>query len=90
MVVDALNRVTRMHYDNMVTFRWYESIVAVTPHSGTTHDLNLIMVDGLAKPALRLRRPGVHRSDGRRQQGDDHLHQVWSLRGHHAGDHAPQ
>ncbi len=48
MVVDALNRVTRMHYDNMVTFRWYESIVAVTPHSGTTHDLNLIMVDGLA------------------------------------------
>ena len=48
MVVDALNRVTRMHYDNMVTYRWYENIVAVTPHAGTTHDLNLIMVDGIA------------------------------------------
>lgn len=48
MVVDALNRVTRMHYDNMVTYRWYENIIAVTPHSGTTHDLTMIMVDGLA------------------------------------------
>ena len=48
MVVDALNRVTRMHYDNLVTYRWYEPIVAVTPHAGTTHDVNLVLVDGLA------------------------------------------
>lgn len=48
MVVDALNRATRMHYDNMVTYRWYEQIVSVTPHAGTTHDVNLVMVDGLA------------------------------------------
>ncbi|MDI9549563.1 MAG: hypothetical protein QM346_18370, partial [Chloroflexota bacterium] len=48
MVVDALNRVVRMHYDNMTTYRWYEPLVAVTPHAGTTHDLNLVMVDGVA------------------------------------------
>ena len=48
MVVDALNRATRMHYDNTVTYRWYEPIVSVTPHAGTTHDVNLVMVDGLA------------------------------------------
>ena len=48
MVVDALNRVTRMHYDNLITYRWYEPIVAVTPHAGTTHDINLITLDGVA------------------------------------------
>lgn len=48
MVVDALNRVTKMHYDNLITYRWYEPLVAVTPHAGTTHDVNLIMVDGVA------------------------------------------
>jgi hypothetical protein len=48
MVVDALNRVTKMHYDNMVTYRWYESIVSVTPHSGTTHDVNLVTMDGIS------------------------------------------
>ena len=48
MVVDALNRVTKAHYDNMATYRWYEAIVNVTPHSGTTHDLNLVTMDGIS------------------------------------------
>lgn len=48
MVVDALNRVTKMHYDNLATYRWYEPLVAVAPHAGTTHDVNLVMVDGVA------------------------------------------
>ena len=48
MVVNALNKVTRMHYDNMATYRWYERIVDVAPHDGSTHDVQMIMVDGLA------------------------------------------
>jgi hypothetical protein len=48
MVVNAFNKVVRMHYDNMATYRWYERIVDVAPHDGTTHDVQLIMVDGLA------------------------------------------
>lgn len=65
MVVDALNRVTRMHYDNMVTYRWYEQIVAVTPHSGTTHDVNLVMVDGLANlPTVAEGQPYIEATVG--------------------------
>lgn len=48
MVVNAFNKVVRMHYDNMATYRWYERIVNVAPHDGSTHDVQLIMVDGLA------------------------------------------
>jgi hypothetical protein len=48
MVVNAFNRVVRMHYDNMATYRWYERIVDVAPHDGSTHDVQLVMVDGLA------------------------------------------
>jgi len=48
MVVNALNKVVRMHYDNMATYRWYERIVDVAPHDGSTHDVQLVMVDGLA------------------------------------------
>lgn len=53
MVVNAFNRVVRMHYDNMATYRWYERIVDVAPHDGSTHDVQLVMVDGLANlPAV--------------------------------------
>ena len=48
MVVNALNKVVMMHYDNLATYRWYEQIVEVIPHDGTTHDVQLILVDGLA------------------------------------------
>jgi hypothetical protein len=48
MVVNAFNKVVRMHYENLATYRWYERIVDVVPHDGSTHDLQLIMVDGLA------------------------------------------
>jgi hypothetical protein len=53
MVVNALNKSVQMHFDNMATYRWYERIVDVVPHDGTTHDVQLIMVDGLANlPAV--------------------------------------
>ncbi|MFN8468268.1 MAG: hypothetical protein U0X20_22100 [Caldilineaceae bacterium] len=45
---NALNKVIRQHYDNLATFRWYERIVDVVPHDGSTQDIDLVMVDGLA------------------------------------------
>jgi hypothetical protein len=48
MTVNALNKVTRLHYDNMATYRWYENIVAVDPHDGSTQAVQLIMMDGIA------------------------------------------
>jgi hypothetical protein len=47
MVVNALNKVVRQHYDNLATYRWYEPLVEVVPHDGSTHAVQLIMVDGL-------------------------------------------
>ena len=48
MVVNALNKVVRMHYDNLATYRWFETVVDVVPHDGTTQNVQLIMVDGMA------------------------------------------
>jgi len=48
MAVNALNKVVRFHYDNLATYRWYEEIVDVVPHDGTTNPVQLIMVDGVA------------------------------------------
>ena len=45
---NSLNKVIRQHYDNLATFRWYERIVDVVPHDGSTQDIDLVMVDGLA------------------------------------------
>lgn len=48
MAVNALNKVIKVHYDNMSTYRWFENIVEVVAHDGTTQDIQLIYVDGLA------------------------------------------
>jgi len=45
---NSLNKVVRQHYDNLATFRWYERIVDVVAHDGSTQDIDLVMVDGLA------------------------------------------
>ena len=45
---NSLNKVIRQHYDNLATFRWYERIVDVVAHDGSTQDIDLVMVDGLA------------------------------------------
>jgi hypothetical protein len=53
MVVNAFNRVVRMHYDNLATYRWYERITDVVPHDGSTHDVAMVFMDGLANlPAV--------------------------------------
>lgn len=48
MAVNALNKAVLLHYDNMVTYRWYEPIVHVLPHDGSTQPLQLIHMDGIA------------------------------------------
>ena len=48
MVVNSLNKVVRQHYDNLATYRWYEQIVDVIPHDGSTQDVQLILGDGVA------------------------------------------
>lgn len=48
MAVNALNKVVMMHFDNMATFRWYEPIVQVLPHDGSTNTIQLIHMDGVA------------------------------------------
>lgn len=48
LVVNAMNKASLQHFNNMITYRWYEQIVNVLPHSGETHDISMITVDGLA------------------------------------------
>jgi hypothetical protein len=48
MAVNSLNKVVRQYYDHLATYRWYEQIVDVIPHDGSTHDVQLILVDGVA------------------------------------------
>ncbi len=48
MAVNALNKAVMLHYDNLITYRWYEQIVHVLPHDGTTQQLQLLHMDGLA------------------------------------------
>lgn len=48
MAVNALNRAVMLHYDNMLTYRWYEQVVHVLPHDGSTQQLQLVHMDGLA------------------------------------------
>jgi hypothetical protein len=45
---NSLNKVVLQHYNNLATFRWYERVVDVVAHDGSTQDIDLIMVDGLA------------------------------------------
>lgn len=48
LAVNALNKVVLQYYASMLTWRWFEPLVEVVPHDGTTHDVHLIMVDGVA------------------------------------------
>lgn len=48
LVVNAMNKASLQHFNNMITYRWYEQVINVLPHSGETHDISMITVDGLA------------------------------------------
>ena len=45
--LNALNKIVMMHYDNMRTYRWFEPVVEVLPHDGSTHEIQLIYIDGV-------------------------------------------
>lgn len=81
MVVNSLNRVVKMHYDNLITYRWYEAIVDVVPHDGSTHQVELIMVDGLANL------PSVNEGAAYTEAlvGDSKESMTFTKRGHYVG-----
>jgi hypothetical protein len=81
MVVNALNKVVKMHYDNMATYRWYENIVDVAPHDGSTHAIDLIMVDGLAN----LPTVGEGAAYTEASVGDSRESMNFTKRGHYVG-----
>ena len=90
MAVNALNKAVMLHYDNMITYRWYEQIVHVLPHDGSTQQLQLIHMDSVATLPSVCRGCGLYRGDYGRQQGDGKFHQVRLLCGDHAGDDPAQ
>ena len=47
VVLDALNRIVQEYYNHETTYRWFERLVEVLPHDGSTHDVNMVMVDGI-------------------------------------------
>lgn len=81
MVVNALNKVVRLHYENLATYRWYEPIVDVIPHDGSTHDVQLILVDGLAN----LPTVGEGAAYTEATVGDSKESFTFTKRGHYVG-----
>lgn len=81
MVVNSLNKVVKMHYDNLITYRWYEAIVDVVPHDGSTHPVDLLMVDGLASL------PSVNEGAAYTEAtvGDSKESMSFTKRGHYVG-----
>ncbi len=81
MVVNSLNKVVRQHYDNLATYRWYEPLVDVIPHDGSTHDVQLIMVDGVAN----LPTVGEGAAYTEAAVGDSKESFTFTKRGHYVG-----
>lgn len=81
MTVNALNKVVKMHYENMATYRWYERIVDVAPHDGTTHNVQLITVDGIG--SLPVVQEGATYTEA--GVGDAKESMAFVKRGHYVG-----
>lgn len=65
MAVNALNKAVLLHYDNLITYRWYEPIVQVIPHDGSTQPVQLIHMDGIAAlPAVSEGAPYTEATTG--------------------------
>lgn len=65
MAANALNKAVELHFENMVTYRWYEQVVAVLPHDGSTQPLTLLHLDGLAAlPAVGEGQPYTESTAG--------------------------
>jgi len=48
MAVDAMNRVIIGLWDGLMTYRWFEEVVAVQPNNGTLHDMNWVQFGGIS------------------------------------------
>ncbi len=46
MATNSVNKAVQSHYENQETYRWFENIVEVVAHDGSTHDVDLVYVDG--------------------------------------------
>ena len=81
LAVDSLNKIVQMHYDNQATYRWFESIVEVLPHDGSTHSIKMIMVDGLnTLPSVAEGGPYTEA-----KVGDSKESMAFDKRGHYIG-----
>ena len=47
VVLNALNKIIDTHWTANMAYRWFEMITDVLPHDGTTHDIQLIYIDGV-------------------------------------------
>ena len=81
MVTNALNKIVRQHYDNLITYRWYEPLVGVVAHDGTTQAVQLIMVDGMAN----LPTVGEGAAYTEATVGDSKESMSFTKRGHYVG-----
>ena len=81
LAIDSLNKIVQMHYDNQVTYRWFETIVEVLPHDGSTHSVKMIMVDGLdTLPSVAEGGPYTEA-----KVGDSKESMAFDKRGHYIG-----
>lgn len=81
MAANALNKVVAMHYQNMTAWRWFEQIVDVVAHDGSTQDVQLIMVDGVAN----LSTVGEGQSYTELPVGDSRESMPFAKRGNYVG-----
>ena len=49
IAVDAMNKVMINLYDGLGAYRWFEPLVSVQPHDGSTHDMKWIQFGGIGE-----------------------------------------
>ncbi len=47
IAVDAMNKVMVALYDGLEAYRWWEQLVSVQPHDGSTHDMKWLQFGGI-------------------------------------------
>ena len=48
MTRNSLNKKIEAHFAAMMTYKWFESIVDVVPHDGSSQPIDMVVVDGMA------------------------------------------
>jgi len=47
IAVDAMNKVMVALYDGLQAYRWFEQLISVQPHDGSTHDMKWLQFGGI-------------------------------------------